>query len=241
MINQEFSYSNYRKILTKNKSLIFDYKEIKNKNSFILLRHDVEFSPQRALRIAEIDHSENVSSSFLFQVRSNAYNVLSTINREIILQILELGHKVGLHFYVSHILKNDWTTLRKELNQQSEILNFAINQKIDRFSFHRPPKWVLENREDSIENLINMYGKSFFEFTDSPKEIKYIADSKHSFPYGHPLDDIKYPKIQILLHPDEWSEKGYDISENFKILENENINQIKLTFKTETKHFKEND
>ena len=87
MINQEFSYSNYRKILTKNKSLIFDYKEIKNKNSFILLRHDVEFSPQRALRIAEIDHSENVSSSFLFQVRSNAYNVLSTINREIILQI----------------------------------------------------------------------------------------------------------------------------------------------------------
>tara|TARA_B100000242_G_scaffold294387_1_gene277032 strand:- start:299 stop:1027 length:729 start_codon:yes stop_codon:yes gene_type:complete len=235
MINHQFSYKAYSKILKKYKDKFCDFANIEGINSYVLLRHDVEFSPKRALEIAKIENYENISSSYLFQVRSNAYNVLSTINRKIINEILCLGHNVGLHFYVSNLEENNWYVLRKELIKQTEILNFAINKKIDRFSYHRPPRWVLEKRDDYIEGLINMYGKSFFELSDSPKNIKYLADSKHCFPYGNPIDNYDFKKIQILLHPDEWSNDGYQAKENFKLLADEHLDQLKLTFKTETK------
>ena len=118
MIESQFSYENYRKILLKFKECFYDFSDVSDKNSFVLLRHDVEFSTQRALQIAKIEYLEGVKSSFLFQVRSNAYNVLSIFNREIIKQILELGHKVGLHLYVSHIKKNDWNKLELEKPQR---------------------------------------------------------------------------------------------------------------------------
>lgn len=237
MGNNQFSYGFYREILQKYKRKLCDYKNIEGKNSYVLLRHDVEFSPLRALEIAKIEHSEDISSSYLFQVRSNAYNPLSTINRTIINEILHLGHKVGLHFYVTHIEENNWELLETELVNQSEILSLAINRRIDRFSYHRPPRWVLENRQNKIKELINMYGNSFFELSESPKNIKYLADSKHCFPYGNPIENFDFDKIQILLHPDEWSNIGYDAKENFNVLTKEHLQQIQLTFKTETKYY----
>ena len=76
------------------------------------------------------------------------------------------------------------------------------------FSYHRPPKWVLENRNDEISGMINAYGPSFFEFSSNPKEIIYLADSQHKWTYGHPLDRLSSAKIQILTHPDEWTLNG---------------------------------
>ncbi len=240
MIESQFSYENYRKILLNFKECLCDFSEVSDKNSFVLIRHDVEFSTQRALRIAKIENSEGVKSSFLFQVRSNAYNVLSIFNREIIEKISELGHKVGLHLYVSHIKKNDWNRLELELYKQKEILEFAIGKKIDRFSFHRPPEWVLNRRDDLICDLINMYGESFFEFSPEPKSIKYIADSKHQFKYGDPQENIKFSKIQLLLHPDEWSDRGFDAFENFRSLEDEHLHEFFKTINNETKIYKNN-
>ena len=72
----------------KYKDKFCDFANIEGIKSYVLLRHDVEFSPRRALEIARIENSENISSSYLFQVRSNAYNVLSTINRKIINEII---------------------------------------------------------------------------------------------------------------------------------------------------------
>ena len=240
MIEPQFSYETYRKILLKFKECFYDFSDVSDKNSFVLLRHDVEFSTQRALQIAKIEYLEGVKSSFLFQVRSNAYNVLSIFNREIIKQILELGHKVGLHFYVTHIKKNDWNKLELELEKQKEILEFALGKKIDRFSFHRPPEWVLKRRDDLICNMINMYGESFFEFSPEPKTIKYIADSKHQFKYGDPQENIKFTKIQLLLHPDEWSDSGLDAFDNFRSLEDEHLHEFFKTINNETKIYKKN-
>ena len=74
------------------------------------------------------------------------------------------------------------------------------------YCFHRPPPWTLEIREDQLEGLINAYGPSFFEYSSEPQHIRYIADSQHRWTYGHPLEVVDAPKIQLLFHPDEWTE-----------------------------------
>ena len=56
MIESQFSYKNYRKILLKFKECFHDFSDVSDKSSFVLLRHDVEFSTQRALQIAKIEY-----------------------------------------------------------------------------------------------------------------------------------------------------------------------------------------
>ena len=167
-MNSTFSYNNYREIINKYRPLICDFNEIEGKKEFALLRHDVEFSMERAHQIAKVDNECKVKSSFLFQVKSNAYNIFSNENQKILRQILEFGHKVGLHLYISHVKEHDWSELSKELSRQRKLFEIITKIKIDRFSYHRPPIWVLKNRHDKIEGLINMYGPSYFEFSQNP-------------------------------------------------------------------------
>ena len=64
----------------------------------VLFRHDVDFSPQRALELAKIEASNNVSSTFFFLLTCSFYNALESFTKDIIKSIIELGHEVGLHF-----------------------------------------------------------------------------------------------------------------------------------------------
>lgn len=235
---QVFSYTDYRQIVAKFRDKIVDFSDVEQAgHEFALVRHDVEFSVERALKLAELDASMKIASSFLFQVRSNAYNILSSINSRKIQEIADLGCRVGLHLYVSHLEEGDWESLEAELSKQKDIFEFATGLKCDRFSFHRPPKWVLERRDDVVCGMLNMYGPTFFEFSPAPKEIKYLADSRHRFDYGHPLDGYQYGKFQILLHPDEWTEEGFNELDNFRSLEREHLEDFYDTLDSETKNY----
>ena len=220
-----FNYSEYIKILEKYKNKFTFFEDALDKPSYVILRHDIEFSVLRAYELAKIEYNNNIKSTYFVQVRSNAYNPFSTINVNLLNNIIDMGHKVGLHLYCHHLNDGDWNSLKMELLIQMHILKVALNKCSDEFSYHKPPKWVLQNRENFIEGHLNAYGKSFFEFSDNPKNIKYIADSRHRWDYGYPLDNTKYNKIHITLHPDEWSLNCSNDIDNWDNLSKENKSQ----------------
>ena len=124
------------------------------------------------------------------------------------------------------------------MKRQKKLFELALNFSCEIFSFHRPPAWVLEQREDQINGMINTYGPSFFEFSPKPEKIKYFADSKHEWAYGHPLESSIKNRVQILLHPDEWTLKGdSDLKQFFENLILHKIKTLKSTILQETKHF----
>lgn len=231
-----FSFEEYGLIMDKIKDRIVNFKDLKTDN-FILLRHDVEFSLERALEIALIEKKKNISSNFFIQVLSGAYNPFSVRNLKIINQIISCGHEIGLHFYVTHLEKDNHSQMIKELKKQKKIFETGLELECNIFSFHRPPSWILKNRDDYVDGMINVYGDSFFEFSDDPKNIKYIADSMHKWNYGHPVDYLSCKKIQILLHPDEWSINGSNDYEFFNQIINESRQAFIETLDLETKHF----
>jgi len=204
-----FCYEEYKLILKnlKNKNTTFD--DALN-NEFNILRHDVEFNVDRAQKIGSIDKEHNIKSTFFIQVISSAYNPFSIKNKAKILSLVEMGHIVGLHFYISHVPLNNLKKLEDEFNLQKKIFETGLGLPCKIFSFHRPAphSWILDIREDYLFGSINAYGPSFFEYSSNPKKIKYIADSNHRWKYGHPLDNQNYSKMQILIHPDEWSDKN---------------------------------
>jgi hypothetical protein len=236
----DFSYDHYRKIINRYKDTIIDYPDAIGAASFTLLRHDVEFDVTKAHQMAIIDAELGIKSSFLFQVRSNAYNFISKKNIHTVNQINEMGHNLGLHVYISHIDKGDWKSLYEELTFQKKIMERSLGMKIDRFSFHRPPAWVLEKEDDLIDGLFNLYGKSFFEYSLFPKApiyLKYLADSRHRWDYGDPMCDFNYEKFHLSLHPDEWSLKHLNEAENFKLLASNHSAVFQRTLETETTNF----
>jgi hypothetical protein len=238
-----FCYKEYSKIIKKYLGTYKDFTEITNHNKkFTILRHDVEFSIERALIMAKIDANYKIRSSFFFQVYNSGYNLLSIKNKNIIKRILNLKHYIGLHLYVSHIKKNDFKKLKREIKKQVLIFNSCLDDKekrCDRISIHRPPDWILKAKKNLFGNYINSYDKKYFEIIKNkinPIKIKYYSDSNHKWNYGHPLDLNNYQCFQLLIHPDEWSLNGGNEKDNFKELIKENeisfISNIDLEYKT---------
>tara|TARA_R100000988_G_C3992722_1_gene163773 strand:- start:207 stop:959 length:753 start_codon:yes stop_codon:yes gene_type:complete len=243
----KFSYTEYKNIieLVKIKWKIFDFKEVINYglDIFCVLRHDIEFSVDRALTMARIEADElGVKSTYTVQLRNNTYNALSQKNIEAIQEIKSLGHSIGLHQNPPSMSDDE---LVEYILKDIETLEHYYGFEVDRFAFHRcgsNPKLLEKYIE--VPNKINCYDKKFFHYFqgERPKKLNvhYLADSNHQWKYGHPIniDYDSYPfRLQLLTHPYSWTDDGYENINNFAKLIKERDKEMKLDMKTETRSF----
>ena len=235
-----FSYNEYRNIinLIKNNLPILDFTKVdKTTKKFCVLRHDIEFSIDRAHELAKVEKELGVTSTYTVQLRNNTYNALSEKNIGLIRKIKDLGHNIGLH---QNPPLMDMEKLGGYIMTDIQILEHFYGFEIDRFAFHRPKKEYLKNYV-ILENKINCYDKKFFHYFDEkPNKVNlYLADSNHEWKYGYPLDyDFsKINKLQLLTHPYSWTNIGGDNYGNFLSLIRERNNELVGSMNTETNTF----
>jgi hypothetical protein len=237
-----FSYNEFKNLINmvQQNLPIVDYKDVNdNTKKFCVLRHDIEFSIDRAYKLAKIEKELGVVSTYTVQVRNNTYNALSEKNIDLISKIKELGHHIGLHQNPPSSMKLD--TLKDYIMRDITILENCYGFEIDRFAFHRPKKEYL-NCYIELDNKINCYDKKFFHFFENKPEsleILYLADSNHKWKYGYPLDFnfSKINKLQLLTHPFSWSNSGGDNYGNFVTLIRERNDELVNSMNTETNTF----
>jgi hypothetical protein len=241
-----FNYAEYRNIITlvKQNLPIMDFSEVNDEvNAFCVLRHDIEFSIDRALQMARIEHEDlNVHSTYTVQLRNNTYNALSQKNIEAIQEIESMGHYIGLHQNPPQMGDDE---LVDYITKDIETLEHYYGFSVDRFAFHRcgSNPGILE-RYVEVPGKINCYAKEFFHYFsgDKPEEIRvhYLADSNHDWKYGHPFN-IDYwdlpQKMQLLTHPYSWTERGYENISNFTKLIKERNEELLSDMNSETKTF----
>jgi len=236
-----FSYNEYRNIinLVREHIPIVDFSEVNEETKkFCVLRHDIEFSIDRAYKLAKIEKELGITSTYTVQVRNNTYNALSEKNIDLIRKIKDLGHHIGLH---QNPPLMEFEKLGNYIMTDIQILEHFYGFEIDRFAFHRPKKEYLKSYI-TLDNKINCYDKKFFQyFDDRPAEldILYLADSNHEWKYGYPLDFdfTKINKLQLLTHPFSWSVDGGDNYSNFLSLIRERNNELVNSMNTETNTF----
>ena len=241
-----FSYAEYRNIITlvKQNLPIMDFSEVDDKtNSFCVLRHDIEFSIDRALTMARIEHDDlGVHSTYTVQLRNNTYNALSQKNIEAIQEIDAMGHYIGLHQNPPMMEDEE---LIDYIIKDIETLEHYYGFEVDRFAFHRcgSNPGILEKYVE-VPDKINCYAKEFFHYfnEDKPEELRvhYLADSNHQWKYGHPMhiDYSKYPwRMQLLTHPFSWTENGYENMNNFTRLIRERTDELVNDMNSETTTF----
>ncbi|SFD61265.1 hypothetical protein [Bacillus sp. UNCCL81] len=235
-----FSFQEYKEIINRIKKThqVLDFSDIDDfTNNFAIIRHDVEFSVERAHALAQLENKLGVCSSYFFQIRNNAYNIFSKENIEKIQSIAKMGHKIGIHVHLG-MLKNI-KYLERYISDDITVMQNFLDIPIDRFSFHRPTKEVLLLNL-KMNGLINAYEDRFFEYRNKEDNlenlrVKYFADSMHRWDYGYP-DSASlqlYPKLQLLVHPFSWTRLGYDYFSNINVLIDEKSSILSSTIDLE--------
>ena len=240
-----FSFDDYREIIRiiKATGRHSNYADALGKDKFIIMRHDVEYSVERAYELARVEQSMDFVSTYFFQWTNNSYNILSRRNMNMIKDMHERGQHIGLHFALNGM--TDMAEIRKRIRKEIEILSEMFGFAIREFSIHRPSKDVL--RENiKLDGIINAYQDDFFTFAeqvteDTPVEVKYMSDANHIWRYGYPDEKniTGYDKVQILTHPFAWCKEGYNNFNNYRALVQEKYEELIDSIDQECKDFGE--
>jgi len=236
-----FSFTEYKKIIRYYKKFlkpILFHQIKKESKNFFTVRHDVEFSTERALELARIESKDlKIKASYFFQITNNSYNLFSYQNKKILNDIKNLGHKIGIHF--NYKGKNSKFTISKEFYKQVKIFKefYKFNYKF--FSPHRPSKspYLFSFNYNNFKNTYNkIYFNEFEVAKKDPNKIIYLVDSRHVWKYLHPLNLNlkKHKKVHLTFHPDAWSKNGYNKRKNYLLLQKEKSNEFIKTLREET-------
>jgi hypothetical protein len=203
---EDFTYDHYKHLLaiTQKKWNFISYPEYFAGASGMLWRHDVDFSPWAALKIAQIEHEMGVRSNFFFLVHSEFYNILEHTHTSILREISNMGHYIGLHYDASYYQPQNKFELEKTLGIDKKILEtlLGFDVKIDTFSFHIPTDYTLSLDERYYCEMINTYANEF------QKSVPYCSDSNGYWRHMRMevfLKEVISPTVQCLTHPAWWS------------------------------------
>jgi peptidoglycan/xylan/chitin deacetylase (PgdA/CDA1 family) len=175
---------------------ISSYSDYHKHEKSIILRHDVDFSPSKALEVAEIEYALDVKSTYFVLLSTEFYNVFSKETSEILKRILGMGYEVGLHFDELRYESASLDEIKKRIYQEAEILGKALDTRIKTVSMHRPSKFTLESSME-LDGLLNSYSNKYF------RDMKYISDSR-MYRREDPHETIcskLHKRIHILTHP----------------------------------------
>ena len=203
----DFTICNYRHLIQIAKAQGFNY--IFHKDTFVadrkdlIWRHDVEFEPDIALKMAQIEAEEGVKTTYFFQVHSPYYNLFDPHYTEVFNEIKALGHCCGLHFDSHYFGISDEKQLNDYISLDKEYLEKVLKTEIDTFSFHNTTPFTQSCLEYRYGGLINVYASYFKE------RYNYCGDSLGYWRFERLEDVLKDPKVQhlqVLTHDANWSE-----------------------------------
>jgi hypothetical protein len=159
----DFTEKNYRYLINccgKNYTFI-SYDQYNSEGKNVLWRHDIDFSPHRALCLAKIEKEERVKSTYFIHLHSEFYNALEKDVANCIFQIIECGHYIGLHFDPNFYPRINTTGNNVEaceyyLNLEKILIEKIFGVNVNTFSFHNPDigNWLQVDR-DRIGGMVN--------------------------------------------------------------------------------------
>lgn len=159
---------------------------------------------ESALRMASIDSTLGVISTFFFLLRTEHYNLFSKDGTQIVERILEIGHCLGLHFDCSaYPPESTVDELASACAKEARILEELFGRAISIVSYHKPDQRVLTGDPRLSYPRQHTYMPLFME------SAKYFSDSRGSWANGVPTNSDFFRKtvpLHLLVHPIWWNE-----------------------------------
>lgn len=217
----KFTFNAYLNLIkrTNNKGYtICTYQNYKSVEKSVILRHDIDFSLEKAVKFASLESMHNINSTYFILLSTDFYNIASKESRRMINELLNHGHNIGLHFDETKY-SEPGLDISECIIKEAEIMEDILDTPINSVSMHRPSKRTLES-DINIPGMINTYGNEFF------KNIKYVSDSRRQ--WREDVDDIidsgNNNKLHILTHPFWYNEQEETLKESIsKFIDSANM------------------
>jgi hypothetical protein len=202
----------------------------------LILRHDIDQSLEQSIKIAIIENKYNIKSTFFIWLRSPFYNIFEKKYSDIIYEIINLGHQIGLHFDESVYKIDNEIDLNQHVEKEINLIKTYFDINIFVVSMHRPSKWLLSN-DIKLYKYINTYEKKFF------KDFKYFSDSRRQWREScicNKIDISKYNKLHILIHPFWWVNKDISFNERMSDFIRNKVDKLETDLENNISVYKKN-
>lgn len=176
-----------------------------------LLRHDVDAELMQCDRMARLERSLGVRSTYFLMTRATNYNLFSIEGMRVVEQLLALGHEIGLHFMGELMRDRAESELVASVLDEVAWVEREFPTKLSAVSFHQPTRDILE-RDLRIGNLVNTYNRTQLH------QYFYVSDTNMQWRHEHPLEIFSrrlHPRIQLLIHPIWWTESPLPVTEKW--------------------------
>lgn len=201
--DEDFTEVNYKKllVLAKKRYEFNSYCDINWGTRFVLWRHDCDYSLNRSFALAKLEASEGVRSTYFLNPHCEYYNLFEKSQCDLVREIIEMGHEIGLHFDASFYGPLDETRLIKAVGDEADLLERLFGIRPGSFSFHNPGPETLAWEADQYAGLVNCYSKRL------KNEVGYCSDSNGYWRFRRLEDVLSVASdscLQVLTHPGWW-------------------------------------
>jgi hypothetical protein len=202
----DFTRANYRRLLELAIKTYRPrtYTTFDRDERFLLCRHDVDYSPQSALRLARIEAELGVVSTYFLHLHNTFYNVLEQPVASCVREILGLGHALGLHFDSHFYGIESADRLDHFLRFERRILEEIFGVAVPVFSFHVSTPFTMGCRDWEYGGMIHVHAAYFQD------EVGYCSDSNGIWRHRRLEDVLRSAtdqRLQLLTHPAWWQDR----------------------------------
>lgn len=170
----------------------------------LFLRHDIKVSLKRAVSLAEIEHEYALPATYLVRVDSPLYSLNERTTRIQLLELLQLGHEVGVHFDLTndtHPNRPFLALFVQQLRATCARLEQIICRPVRTFSlYHSVPQFF--GGPLLVNERVNADARELRAWLLTEREGTWQGDD--------PLKALVQPRgrvLQISLHPLWWGHK----------------------------------
>jgi peptidoglycan/xylan/chitin deacetylase (PgdA/CDA1 family) len=209
-MRDSFDYATYWALLARiaETHRIVRFNEMSDgDDTFCILRHDIDYSPSHALRLAEKEAKRGIRATYFLLAASPYYNLLAPEHAHVARALAELGHEVGLHYDVRSFLpypREEWPRL---LRAQAALLGELSGRAVTSIAMHQPALHGSDPFAHESLGFTNAYDAQF------TVEATYVSDSCRAWRdngWAIVSGGALPPRLHLCLHPINWSETDRD-------------------------------
>lgn len=180
-----------------------------------LLRHDVDNGLELALKIARIEESLGIVTTYYLMCSSSIYNCFSPNSRRKVGALLEMGHRLGLHFCLKSHGKCSWESIIEQVLLEKGFLEKTFGVTVSTVSFHQPKQAIskLKGGDKFLNRSLKEYGLLNVYSVEDTYGALYLSDSLMDFKGTNPLsffEDTEVEKVSLVIHPVWYDEETGD-------------------------------
>lgn len=243
------SYSDYIKLIKANFDNILkfdDYFSLEQSlSNFCIIRHDVDRKPENALKMAALEHTLGIRSTYFFRTKKRVFD------KTIIRKIARMGHEIGYHYESLADAKGDYDLALQDFSNNLNKLRNIV--RVSTVCMHGKPfsaydsrdLWRQDDNHDLLRNVFNIHGEVYLDINYN--DIAYISDTGRNWQSDRfnvrdkvnssinlnltcKEDLVRYlknphNKLVFLVHPERWNEGFCEYS--FQFLKDQLINAAK--------------